>query len=201
MKFIGITGGVGAGKSQILTFIRDNYPAKVVLADDLAKELMAPGGACYESLRVSFAGDDVFREDGTLDQAKMARVLFSDEKKRTRMNNIVHPAVKREVLRQVAQEKKRGEFAYFFLEAALLIEEKYDEICDELWYIYTSEQIRRQRLKESREYSDEKINAIMASQLSEEMFRKACKVVIENNGLFDETCERLDDAIEKLGEI
>lgn len=191
MKFIGITGGVGAGKSQILTFIRDNYPAKVVLADDLAKELMAPGGACYESLRVSFAGDDVFREDGTLDQAKMARVLFSDEKKRTRMNNIVHPAVKREVLRQVAQEKKRGEFAYFFLEAALLIEEKYDEICDELWYIYTSEEKRRERLMKNRGYSQERVARMMASQLPEEIFRERCGKVIDNNGTTEEACRQV----------
>ena len=101
---------------------------------------------------------------------------------------------------QIAIAKESGR-KLFVIEAALLIEDDYDEICDELWYIYTSEPIRRQRLKESREYSDEKIDAIMASQLSEESFRKVCKIVIENNDVFEETCKRLDDAIEALGEI
>ena len=69
-----------------------------------------------------------------------------------------------------------------------------------MWYIYTDEPIRRKRLKESRQYSDEKIDAIMATQLSEEVFRKECQRVIENSGDFDITAKQIDDAIEQLGE-
>lgn len=191
MKFIGITGGVGAGKSAVLDFIRENFPAKIVLADDLAKELMVPGGVCYDRLREAFFRDGVFGADGTLDQQKMARLLFSDERKREQMNGIVHPEVKREVLREVAQERKRGVYAYFFFEAALLIEEKYDEICDELWYIYTSEEKRKQRLMQNRGYSSSRVERMMASQLSETTFRKHCGVVIDNNGTTEETCRQV----------
>ena len=77
-------------------------------------------------------------------------------------------------------------------------EEHYDEICDELWYIYTDEQNRRERLKISRGYSDEKIDSMMKTQLSEEMFRKKCKVVIDNSRDFEYTCVQIQEAIKKL---
>ena len=78
------------------------------------------------------------------------------------------------------------------MEAALLLEDGYNQICNELWYIYTDEKIRRLRLKESREYSDTKIDAIMSSQLSEELFRKECQIVIDNSGDFEDTCYQID---------
>lgn len=126
MKFIGITGGVGAGKSAILDFIREHYRAKVVLADDLAKELMEPGTACHKKLLEAFGGDGVFDETGVMGPGKRWRpFLFTKPKKRRRRRHRP-PAVKEEILRQVAEEREKGELSYFFLEAALLIEEHYD---------------------------------------------------------------------------
>ena len=83
------------------------------------------------------------------------------------------------------------------LEAALLIEEHYDEICDELWYINTSRENRRARLKESRGYSDAKVDQIFASQLSEEEYERHCKVVIDNNGLPEQTFAQIDEALRR----
>ena len=81
---------------------------------------------------------------------------------------------------------------FLFLEAALLIEEHYDAICDELWYIYTNEDKRRARLIASRGYSNEKIDQIFKSQLSEETYRRACKVVIDNNGTVEQALEQIE---------
>ena len=83
------------------------------------------------------------------------------------------------------------------MEAALLIEEGYDKICDELWYIDTSRENRRRRLKESRGYSDEKIDGIFRSQLSEEEYRKYGKVIIDNNGLLQETFDQIKAAFDR----
>ena len=196
MKFIGITGGVGAGKSAILDFIREHYRAKVVLADDLAKELMEPGTACHKKLLEAFGGDGVFDETGVMDREKMAALLFTKPKKRQEMNAIVHPAVKEEILRQVAEEREKGELSYFFLEAALLIEEHYDAICDELWYIYTSEEKRRQRLEQNRGYSPERIERMMASQLPEQGFFEHCAVVIDNNGTPEEAIRQVTEILD-----
>ena len=74
---------------------------------------------------------------------------------------------------------------------ALLIEDGYKKICDELWYIYADENRRRDRLRKSRGYSDEKINAIFASQLSEELFRRNCTHVIDNSGSVEESYRQI----------
>ena len=196
MKFIGITGGVGAGKSAILDFIREHYRAKVVLADDLAKELMEPGTASHKKLLEAFCSDGVFDEAGVMDREKMAALLFTRPRKGQEMDAIVHPAVKEEILRQVAEEREKGELSYFFLEAALLIEEHYDAICDELWYIYTSEEKRRQRLEQNRGYSPERIERMMASQLPEQVFFEHCAVVIDNNGTPEEAIRQVTEILD-----
>jgi len=123
-------------------------------------------------------------------------VIFSDDNKRKKLNAIVHPAVKNYVRKQYQLEKERGTIQVLVLEAALLIEGHFDEICDELWYIYTSEENRRARLKASRGYSDEKIDGIFKSQLQEEEFRKATQVVIDNNNTVEETFRQIDNALE-----
>lgn len=199
MKFIGITGGVGAGKSVILRDLSERYGCRVMLADELAHDLMEPGTDCYNQLQKLFSGDAVYLEDGSFDRPALARVLFLDEKKREALNAIVHPAVKQHVLAIKRAEQERGELSVLVLEAALLIEEGYDQICDELWYIYTSKENRRARLKENRGYSDEKIDRIFASQLSEDDFRSHCARVIDNNGSVEETKAQLDAIMTGLG--
>lgn len=195
MKFIGITGGVGAGKSEILSYLGKKTGVRVMLADEIAHELMEAGTDCYKCLRQTFNDEDIWNSDGSFNREKLAKVIFSDKLKRNIMNSIVHPAVKEYVIRQQEYEKERGELSLLVLEAALLIEEHYDKICDELWYIYTSEENRRDRLKASRGYSDEKIDNIFKSQLSEEEYRKYCAVVIDNNGSVEAAFEQIDKAL------
>jgi len=189
LPFIGITGGVGAGKSRVLEYIDKNFNAAIVRADDVAKDLIKKGTPTYEKLRKEFLGLDVFEEDGEFDRAKLAKVIFSDLNKLRTIDDIVHPAVKERVKEIFHEEDLKKTHDYFFLEAALLIEEHYDEICDELWYIYASEDTRRGRLKESRGYTDEKITGIFANQQGENVFRTKCKVVIDNDGDFS-VCEK-----------
>lgn len=195
MKFIGITGGVGAGKSAILDYLRNKPDTKVMLADEIAHELMVPGTQCYDRLKAEFGTEDIYQKDGFFDRIKLAQVIFSDDEKRKKLNGIVHPAVRKYVIGQAAYERKEGKIKLLVLEAALLIEEHYDEICDELWYIYTSEENRRIRLKKQRNYSDEKINEIFNSQLTDEKFRKACRVVIDNNGTIEAAEAQIEAAL------
>ena len=150
MRFIGITGGVGAGKSAILEYIDRMPDSRVMLADEIAHELMEPGSECYNRLKQLFAKEDVFLAEGGFDKLKLATVIFGDDRKRNMLNNVVHPAVKDYVIQQFEAEKNKGKLQILVIEAALLIEEHYDEICDELWYIDTSRENRRIRLKESR---------------------------------------------------
>ena len=193
MKFIGITGGVGAGKSEILHYLETKDGVKVMLADEIAHELMLPGTECYQKLKDMFSDEDIWNEDGSFDRKKLAAVIFSDEKKRDALNGIVHPAVKKYIRTVADTERENGVLKILVLEAALLIEEHYDEICDELWYIYTSEENRRERLKLNRGYSDEKIDNIFASQLPESTYREVCKAEIDNNHLPEDAFCQIDE--------
>ena len=196
MRFIGITGGVGAGKSEILGYLAKKPDTRVMLADEIAHELMSPGMECYDRICETFGAEDIFLPQGGLDRGKLAAVIFSDEAKRRQMNAIVHPAVRVYVEKEAAREKQGGKRKLLVLEAALLIEEHYDEICDELWYIYTREDIRRERLMAStRIFHGKGSSRIFASQLTEEVYREHCRVVIDNNGSVAEAFAQIDRAL------
>ena len=197
MRFIGITGGVGAGKSAILAYLAEKPNTRVMLADEIAHELMEPGTDCYRRIVEKFEGEDVLQENGQFHRGKLATVIFSNEEKREALNAIVHPAVKDYVQCVFQQEKQKGALELLVLEAALLIEEDYGAICDELWYIYTSEENRRARLKASRGYSDEKIDSIFNSQLTEARFRAGTQVTIDNNGDLEETFRQIENALRR----
>lgn len=191
MKIIGITGGVGCGKSTVLNLIKENYNAYIIMADDVAKELMMPGNAAYNSV-VDMFGNGILCEDGQIDRPVLAKIIFENSNKRMVLNSIVHPLVKKTIVEKITELKISGGYDYVFVEAALLIEDHYGTFCDEIWYIYATEQVRRERLRESRGYSDEKIDSMFKSQLTEQEFRNNSQVVIENSGNIKETLAQLE---------
>ena len=196
MKTIGITGGVGAGKSLVLNYLQNHYNARVYLADDIANDLKLPGQSCYDKI-IELLGRNIIDSEGLIDKNKMAEKIFSHKELLDEVNRIIHPAVKEYVLSQIELERKKGEIDYFILEAALLIEEGYDRILYELWYKHADTSVRSQRLKETRNYTRDKIDHIMASQLSETEFRKHCKVVINNNSDEEALYSQIDHILEE----
>ena len=195
MKIIGITGGVGSGKSQVLSYMKEEFDAVICQADHVAWELQNPGHACYNDI-VNIYGDRILNEDRTINRKHLGAIVFSDYEKLSQLNRIMHPAVKQAIIKRIENELAH-DTSYFVIEAALLLEDHYDKICDEIWYIYTNEDVRRKRLKESRGYDDEKIDAIINSQLSEESFYKQCHVVIDNSGDFQDTCNQIKKAMKQ----
>lgn len=191
MKVIGVTGGVGAGKTKVLSYIEAHYKCRIIRADEAAHLLYEPGQECYQKL-VGLLGQEILNADATVNKGRMAEIIFRDAALLAQVNAIVHPAVKKYILEQIACEEKKGEADYFFIEAALLIEEQYDQIADALWYIHSDAAIREKRLAESRNYSAQKTADIMRGQLSEEEFRRHCQVVISNNGNLEETCRQIN---------
>lgn len=194
MKIIGITGGVGAGKSELLSYLVQNYSCRVLMADEVGNRVKEPGQPCYHAL-VKLLGESVLDGNKEIDRKRMADMIFGDEHLLQRVNAIIHPAVEDYIFEQIRIERERGQIAFFFVEAALLIECGYDRKLDELWYIYAEPEIRAKRLRESRGYSDEKIHGIMTSQLSDEEFRRVCKVVIDNSGTLEQAYEQIDAAL------
>ncbi len=200
MKFIGITGGVGAGKSTILAYLRKNYRVRTLVADEVAHDIMEPGYDCYVRLQKEFSQEKIWLHNGRFNRQKLAEVIFADVEKRERLNNIVHPAVKEYILKEVEKERRSGSTDYVVLEAALLIEDGYGQICDELWYVYVTEENRRQRLIENRGYSDAKIDQMFAAQLAEGDYRRHCQVVIDNNGPISQVYLQLAQLLNDKGD-
>lgn len=190
MKVIGVTGGVGSGKSTVLDYLKDAYGAEVIQADQVGHEVMEPGEPAYQEILSAF-GRSVLAEDGRIDRRILGGIVFADEEKRKILNAVIHPCVRQEILRRIARagEEKAD---YVIVEAALFLEEKYDAFCDETWYIYTSEDRRRSRLRASRGYTEERMDQMFRSQKSEEEFRKRCDCVIDNNGTAEDTCRQID---------
>lgn len=194
MKIIGITGGIGAGKSSVLDYIQKNYNARVIIADLVAHKIEEPGHKCYYNI-VELFGSSILNGDTTINRQKLAQIVFKDESKRTKLNAIVHPLVKEYIIQQINAERESGKAEFLIIEAALLLEDKYDLICDEVWYIHTKEEIRRNRLKASRGYNDEKIDLIFHSQMTEEEFQSRCNIMIDNNLSEQNTYVQIDKAL------
>ena len=196
MKIIGITGGVGAGKSEILAYLQERTDCRVIIADKVAHELEKKGQVCYERL-VALLGEEILTERGEIDKAGMAARIFADKQLLAQINSIVHPAVKEYIIGEIAKERSAGILSYLFIEAALLIEDGYEEIVDEMWYIHADEKIRRERLSTSRGYSEEKTDSIMRQQMSEDDYYRHCRVVIDNSKQLIDAYRQID---KKLGE-
>ncbi len=197
MLTIGITGGVGCGKTKILDYISENYNCRIITADEVANRLKEPGEACYEPI-IKLLGKKILRKDGFIDKKKMAEEIFANDDLLDIVNSIIHPAVKDYILNAKESEKKAGTYDYLFIEAALLIECGYNEHVDQMWYIYTDESIRIKRLKSSRGYSEEKIKNIMDAQLNEEQFRAGSDFCIDNSGTLEETYMQIKKKMKEL---
>lgn len=190
MLTLGITGGVGAGKSTVLNYMQEHFHAYILEADKAAHVLMRKGQDCFNEI-VAVFGEEILGEDGEIDRVKFGAIVFADNEKLQTLNGIVHPAVKKYILDTIDIEEERGEHPVMAVEAALLIEEGYKELLDELWYIYASEDIRRERLITTRGYSDERIDGIFKSQLPDAVFRENCTAVIDTGICVEYTMEQV----------
>ena len=209
MRFIGITGGIGAGKSEILKFIRDHYKCEIYLADEVAHFVKEPMQPAYLAL-IDLLGTDILEEDADgsrkvgnpIDKGRMANKIFSDADLLKETNAIIHPAVKDFLLDKLAKAKAKAEgneadaVELFFVEAALLLETGYKELVDEMWYIYASVPVRSERLRQARGYSDEKIASIMQQQKDEAFYRQGCDFVIDNSGDLEDSCRQIRKKLE-----
>ena len=181
MKVIGITGGIGSGKSLVAHILKEKYNAYIVNTDRIAKEQMEPGGISYTGV-IEYFGTKILKEDGSIDRSLLSQIVFNDNDKRKKINQLTHPNVLLAVEEEKEAVRAAGVHPYFVIETALMIESGYALVCDEVWYVQASQEARRERLKSDRGYSDEKIDAIFHSQSKDEDYLRHFQTVIRNNG-------------------
>lgn len=190
MKVIGITGGVGSGKSVVMNLLKEDYNACLIFSDKVAHELMQIGKANYQAIIETFPS--VKGEDGQINRQKLGAIVFKEEEQLKRLNEITHPNVIKELQERIQTIKKENQYSFIALEAALLVEDTFDILYDELWYIYAKKEVRIQRLKEGRGYTKEKSISMIESQRSDQEFLEKCDKKIDNSDSIEETKKQLD---------
>ncbi len=184
MKIIGITGGIGAGKSCVLREIEVLDGTFVIEADKLAHTLLSPGHDCYTEV-VSCFGNEILSEDQSIDRAVLRRLVMNSPEKLRQLNALVHPAVKKYIVNDIEKKRDLG-YKYYVIEAALLIQDGYRSICDEIWYIYADKDLRIDRLLKSRGYSRQTAEEFIKNQPEDEYFIENSDRVIDNSGTPEE---------------
>ena len=196
MKVYGITGGAGTGKSEVIKMLQENFGGCVIMSDEVARELMQKGNISYQ-LIVEYFGRDILMDDGEIDRKKLADHVFNNKEALEKLNSMTHPYVKDEIRKLIAEAEASGECRFVALESSILLECGYEDICDEFWYVYTKPEIRRQRMKETRNYSDEKVDSVMRNQQPDEVFFEQCSFVIKNNTTLSDVYAQLKEKLDQ----
>ncbi len=189
MVVYGVTGGAGTGKSEVMRLLKDMFGGYVILTDDVARELQEPGGVSYRKMVETF-GTGILDADQRIDRKKVAEIVFNDKHALEKLNLMTHPYVRKEVERRIAEADAAG-FPFAAVESAILLDAGYEDLCDEFWYIHSDPEVRRARMRLTRGYSDEKIDAVMRSQPDEKIFYERCSFVIDNNTTLEAVAAQL----------
>ncbi|MEE3420210.1 MAG: dephospho-CoA kinase [Lachnospiraceae bacterium] len=196
MYTIGATGGMGAGKSEVLNYLKESRGAGLLPLDDVTRKMTEPGGVGF-SFYVHEFGRGILLTNGTLDKTAIAARLFEDPAEKEKIDAFFRPMVQKAVKKAQNASKNAGK-KLFVIESAILLEEHYDAFCDELWYIYADEATRRGRLKAARGYSDERIDRTFQRQLPDREFRARCDFVVDNSGSFEATKRAIDVRLDEI---
>ena len=175
---IGITGGMGSGKSEAARHLI-TLGAVHVDADAISRSLTAPGGEALPAIREAF-GDEVFFADGTLDRRALGAVVFADTNARHTLEGIIHPRVQRIALEKADAARAEGAEAVL-MDVPLLFETGMDALCDVNWVISADIEERIRRVMSRDGLSREDAEARFASQMSEEERNARATRVINNN--------------------
>lgn len=182
LRIIGITGGVGTGKTTVANIYAQMNNAYVIFTDLVAKELQLKGKTCY-NLIVEHFGNVILDENSEINRAKLAQIVFANEEELNILNSLVHKEViikVKDIIEEINLSKK---YDVILLESALLFQvEELKELCHEIWFVDSNDADRRKRLKRERDYTEERITSMMNSQECISLIKDKCDKVIVNSG-------------------
>jgi dephospho-CoA kinase len=183
LRLIGLTGGIGSGKSTVAALLRE-LGATVIDADEATRAVQAPGSPGLQQLVEAF-GPEILTPDGALDRPRLAAIAFSDPEARRRLNEIIHPLVREWMAERQREAAERGDAAVV-LEVPLLFETRGAEGLDAVVLVYAPEDVQLKRLIEARGMDERAARARIASQMPIEEKRRLASHVIPNTGTLEE---------------
>jgi dephospho-CoA kinase len=187
MLTIGLTGGIGSGKSTVSKMLAE-LGAPILDADKIAHTTYAPGGSAYKEVVAAF-GDTIVAPDGTIDRTKLGPIVFADPDQLKRLTSIVWPRTFERIGELVAELRQKGETRPIVVEAAILIEANWQSMCDEIWLVRASKERVIERIERDRGMKPEQTEARIRAQLSDDERVKHANLVIENEDSLNELRE------------
>lgn len=194
-KIIGLTGGIGSGKSTVARLLAE-LGAVIIDADELGHEVFHPGTEAWREIVATF-GQQVLSSNDEIDRAKLGKIVFNNPEALARLNQIMHPRIY-EMAKGKIEEYQRRDVGVVVLEAPLLIEAKWRPLVDEVWVTTAPETEILERLKKQRGLTPKEIQARIRSQLPVEERLKRSDVVINNESGIDELKSRVTDLWTRL---
>ena len=184
MLTIGITGGIGSGKSTV-TRILASLGATVMDADKIAHSTYAPGATAYDGV-VAVFGKEILAPDGAVDRSKLGPIVFREPTKLGQLTAVVWPATMNRMREMVEEARANGERKPIVVEAAILIEASWQSLFDEIWLVIASKERVIERVERDRGLKPEQTEARIKTQLPDSERRKHATLIIENNGSLSE---------------
>jgi dephospho-CoA kinase len=191
MLTIGLTGGIGSGKSTVTQIIGE-FGAPILDADKVAHTTYAPGGPAYDAVIAAF-GADIVAADRTIDRKKLGAIVFGKPEQLNKLTSIVWPATFESIRRNVADLRASGAKLPIVVEAAILIEANWQPLFDEIWLVRAPREQVVARIESQRGLKPSETEARIRAQLSDEERGKQATLIIENNGSIEELHELLKE--------
>ncbi|NLK21676.1 MAG: dephospho-CoA kinase [Epulopiscium sp.] len=197
MKVIGLTGGSGSGKSTISMLLKEMTKTYIIDADKIGHKIILKGQEAYYLIIRSF-DRTILKEDGEINRRKLGEIVFSNKLFLNILNQITHPKIKEEIIKEINQVKKTPDFYdYIIIDAALLIESGLYELTDEIWAVYADVETRIQRimLRDGLNRNDAKTR--IHSQMPWKEMKKYADRIIDNGKDRELTKKQLRNIIER----
>ena len=184
MLIIGITGNIGSGKTTV-SKILESEGAYMINADHIARAVLAKDGAGYKEA-VEFFGASILQDDGEINRANLASIVFNDQEKLIKLNEITHKHVIAKIGELIAKVKEANSHKLICLDVPLLFESGLDKICNTTWLIDAPYETKLARVIERDNTSHEAAKSRLDSQTPSSKLRRKCDTVIENDNDFEE---------------
>lgn len=192
MKIIGVTGGIGSGKSTVSGALRD-LGAAVVDADVLARNVTLKDGKAFNEL-VDYFGEDIVKQDGELDREKLAAIAFNDKVKLHALNCITHKHIAEKIREAVELLKNAGKCGITVIDAPIPVEKGFIDLADEIWVVAADREERIKRILSRSGYTREEAEKRINSQPRDEEYLGIANEILYNNG----SLEELEQAVVRL---
>lgn len=193
---IGLTGGIGAGKSTV-TQMLEALGAAVIDADKVGHQIYLPDLPAWREIVDTF-GPEVLNADRTIDRQALGKLVFADPEALRTLNRIVHPKMFDRMGELIAEMRARGGMKAIVVEAAVLIEANWMALVDQVWLVVASEAVVVDRLAKQRHLSSEQVRTRIAAQLTNDERLKHADVVIRNDGSLEEVRHAVQQAWDQL---